>query len=125
MRSRILPSWLWLLMLLPVVAAAAEKGWFGVGFSMEVAGSFWNPVLSSVSVSQVAPGSPAEKARIAVADLVLEIEGIPVAGAKGEQLKKLRAVVERASVPGDELHMQLRRVNGATYSVVLVAAPRR
>ena len=68
-------------------------------------------------------GSPTEKAGVAVGDLLLEIEGLAVPGAKGEQLKKVRAVLEKASVPGDQLHLRLRRPSGETYSVVLLAAP--
>lgn len=123
MRSRILLSSLWLLLVLPLAVSAADKGWFGLGLNTEVDGSFWNPVLSSASVSQVATGSPTEKVGITVGDLLLEIEGVAVPGAKGEQLKKIRAVLEKTPVPEDKLHLRLRRLNGETYSVVLTAAP--
>jgi C-terminal processing protease CtpA/Prc len=110
----------------PIAAAAAEKGWFGIGMTIELAGPFWNPRVSSVSITHVIAGTPAAKGGVAVGDVLLEVDGIPVPGAKGKQLEKLQAMLEKPPAVGQKREMKLRRAgaDGKTYSVVLVAEPR-
>jgi len=107
-----------------VTAAVAADGFFGFALRTDFGGSFWNPILSVATISVVAPGSATAKNGVAVGDALLELEGIPVPGAKDEPLKKLKAILKKEAQVGDRLHMKLRRANGEVYSVVLVAEPR-
>lgn len=107
------------------VASAAEKGFFGFALRTEFGGSFWSPVLTNASIAQVVPGSATAKSGIAVGDVLLEYEGLAIPGAKGDDLKRLKAALDRSAVVGDQLRMKLRRGNGKEYSVVLTAEPRK
>lgn len=107
------------------LAGAAEKGFFGFGLRTEFDGSFWNPVLALAAISLIVPDSPTARSGIAVGDVVLELEGLTVPGAKDDQLDKLEEVLERKPRVGDQLRMKLRRANGEVYSIVLVAEPRK
>lgn len=106
------------------LAGASEKAWFGVGFRTEFGGFIWKPTLESVSLAVVAPGSPAASQHLAVGDAVLEIQGIPVSGAKGEQLDKLKAILDKPKVVGDVWQLKLSRGGGVARTVVLTAVPR-
>lgn len=108
-----------------VAAWAGDRGFFGFALRTEFDGSFWNPVLAVASVAEVAPGSATARGGVAVGDLLLELEGISVPGAKDESLKQLKAMLEKDAHVGDRLRMQLRRASGEIYSVVLVAEPRQ
>lgn len=107
------------------IVAAADKGFFGFALRTDFDGSFWKPVLSVASISVVAPNSSTARNGVAVGDILLELEGIPVPGAKGEQLDKLKAALKKDPRVGDQLRMTLRRANGEVYSAVLVAEPRK
>ena len=107
------------------VAVAGERGFFGFALRTEFDGSFWNPVLSAASIAEVVPESPTAKSGISVGDVLLELEGIPVPGAKADALKKLKTTLKKDAVAGDQLHMKLRRPNGEVYSAVVVAEPRK
>lgn len=96
---------------------AGEKGWFGFGVTVKVEGFFLNPNLTSVTVDVVQPRSPAAEKAIAVGDEVLQLEGTDVPGAKA---LKLRSMMQKEV--GQTLHLKLKRPNGETYSVALVAA---
>jgi S1-C subfamily serine protease len=106
-------------------ALADEKGFFGFALRTDFDGSFWNPILSVGSISVVAPESAAAKGGVTVGDVLLELEGIPVPGAKGDDLKKLKEALKKDASIGDQLRMKLRRPGGEVYSVTLVAEPRR
>ncbi|MBI3526139.1 MAG: PDZ domain-containing protein [Betaproteobacteria bacterium] len=100
--------------------AGSERGWFGVGFNIEGEGVFWDPTLQSITIETVIPGSPSAAAGLAKGDEVLEIEGRPIAGRKG---KEVRAVLQ-SKAPGDKLIVKLKRPNGDLYIATLVAARR-
>lgn len=104
-----------------VAAWASDPGFFGFALRTEFDGSFWNPILAVATIGEVAPNSATSKSGVAVNDVLLELEGIPVPGAKDEPLKKLKAVLKKGAHVGDQLHMKLRRTNGEVYSIVLVA----
>ena len=107
------------------ITLAADKGSFGFALRTEFDGTFWSPVLSVASIAQVVQNSPTAKTGLVVGDVLLELEGITVPGAKDEELKKLKAVLKRDAHVGDQLRMKLRRANGEVYSAVLVAEPRK
>src|SRR5262245_10676779 len=97
--------------------AASGGGWLGISISTKGSGVFWNPTIESVTISKVAPNSPAETQHLSVGDMIIEVEGTPVVGAKGSDLRsKMKRNV------GEVIHLTLKRPNGETYSAVLTAA---
>lgn len=98
------------------VAAAGEKGWFGFSTTIRLSGIF-PPTLASVTVDGVEPKSPAAEKSIAVGDEIIQVENTEVPGHKASELKPLMQ-----KQVGEVLHLKLKRANGETYSVSLVAA---
>lgn len=100
-------------------AHAAEKAWYGFHIKPETSGFPLNPVVESVVIDKIKPGSPAAAKQIAVGDEILEADGKPVPGARALQLLPL--VNKRA---GDVLHLRLRRPDGRDYSVTVRGIPK-
>ena len=107
------------LLLLSATLWAAEKGWFGLGVSVDADGML-NPTLRSLTVTKVFPSSPAALAGLAPGDMVVEIEGIVVAGTRADVLK---AAMQKSI--GETLHLKIQ--HGATgareVSMVAVRKP--
>lgn len=101
------------------VAIGDERGFLGFSVDIDGEGFFLNPTLKSVSIASVAAASPAASAGIAPKDRIIEVEGHPVAGAKG---KDLEPMLKKA--PGQSLRLKLKRPNGEEYAVTLVAISR-
>lgn len=97
-------------------ARAGEKGWFG--FELEIAGEgfFLNPTVRSVRVASIVPQSPAAAQSIAAGDEIIQVENTEVPGRKASELKPL---IQRQV--GESLGLKLKRRNGETYLVTLVA----
>ena len=57
------------------MAFAADKGYFGFAISVDAEGFSLNPVLKTVSIEKVTPGSPAEAAGLTKGDQFIEVEG--------------------------------------------------
>lgn len=108
-----------LAMALSSAAWAADRGYFGFSFAIDGDGYFFNPTLKSVKIEKVTPNSPAAKVGIGVGDLIVEVEGHPVAGTKADVLKPY---LQRDL--GQSTRMLIKKPSGATVAVVLVAAPR-
>lgn len=106
----------------PHSAWSDHKAWYGIAFNLQITG-LWDQTLESATLSEVAADSPAESVKLMVGDTVLELNGVPVPGATGENLKKLKKWLETKKV-GDALHLTLSRGTGEPFSVVLKAAPR-
>jgi len=64
------------------------------------------------------PASHAAKAGLAVGDMIVEIEGIAVAGAKADALK---AAVQKSV--GESLRLKIKRGTDASQDVSLIAGP--
>ena len=101
---------------LPLATAADDKGFIGIGISVDADGWFLNPTVNAVTVSKVAPGSPAATQGIAIGDAVVECEGIVV---KGRKARELEPLMQRPV--GKTVKMRLKRPNGELYDVALVA----
>jgi C-terminal processing protease CtpA/Prc len=101
---------------LPLLASSGS-GWLGISTSIKGSGASWNPTIETVSIAKVAPNSPAENQHLSVGDMIIEVEGTPVLGAKGSDLRsKMKRNI------GEVIHLTLMRPNGETYSAVLTAA---
>jgi S1-C subfamily serine protease len=102
--------------LLSVAALSAEKGWFGFAVSVDAEVVSFNPTLRSITVQKVFESSPAALAGLAAGDVVLEVQGVVVSGAKADVLK---AAMQK--FVGETLHLKIRRGTGDTRELSMVA----
>jgi putative serine protease PepD len=100
-------------------AAEEAAGTFGFVAKVDADGVF-NPRLKSVLIQSVVPGLPAAAAGVAAGDVVLEVEGRPVAGAAASEMSRLMK-----KAPGQKLVLKLKRATGEPYVVELTAVARR
>jgi C-terminal processing protease CtpA/Prc len=106
------------LLFLPLASIAAEKGWFGFAMNIDADGIL-DPKLRSIKIEKIFPASPAAKAGLSPGDIIVEIEGIVVEGAKADTLK---AAMQKSV--GETLRLKFKRGADASRDVALVAAPR-
>jgi C-terminal processing protease CtpA/Prc len=106
-------------LLLGLPAWPGEKGWFGLAINVDVEAFSLNPTLRTVKIESVVPSSPAASAGLASGDIVLQVQGIAIAGAKADVLKNAM----QKSV-GEKLQLKFQRGSEAPREAVLVAAPR-
>jgi membrane-associated protease RseP (regulator of RpoE activity) len=105
-------------LLVPAAASAQEhhsergRGWMGIGFEWE------DDSPREAVVSQVFPGSAAERAGVRRGDVVLRIDGDPATESAVERLR------ERVSV-GDTVVLRVRRDGRETEHRVVAAERRR
>jgi C-terminal processing protease CtpA/Prc len=110
-----------LLLSLALVATgvrAGERGYFGFGLSVTTTGFFLNPDVSELKIAKVIPGTPAEHAGIHAGDVIVTVDGLPVAGDKALDLK-----ARAAKDVGQTIRLALRHADGKAYSVSMVAIP--
>jgi C-terminal processing protease CtpA/Prc len=106
------------LLFLPLASQAAEKGWFGFSLSIDADGIL-DPKLRSIKIEKVFLGSPAAKAGLSVGDMIVEIEGVAVDGAKADTLK---AAMQKSV--GETLRLKIKRGADASQDVSLIAGPK-
>jgi C-terminal processing protease CtpA/Prc len=95
--------------------AQEPKGTFGFVAKVDADGLF-NPTLKSVLIQSVQRDLPAALAGITAGDMVVEVDGTQVAGAKAQ------ALADRMKKrPGESVMLRLARPDGQTYVVRLVA----
>ena len=100
-------------------AAAAERGWFGIGVNIEESGDAASRVVHTVTIESVTPDSPAAKAGLAAGDVILEADSVPLPGLK---MSELRETMGKAV--GETLHLKVRRSGSVrVVTLVAVAAP--
>jgi len=105
-----------LLLALPLVCSAQEKGWFGFEIKADTQGFSFNPTLRAVSVKQVTAASPAANAGMAVGDAIVEVQGIKVEGAKADTLRSAIHVLV-----GQQLRLSVKHGDAAPREVQLTA----
>jgi C-terminal processing protease CtpA/Prc len=101
----------------PLSLRAADKGWFGFALNIDAEGVSLNPKLRSIKIDKIFPVSPAAKAGLAPGDMIVEIEGIPVEGAKADTLK---AAIQKSV--GETLRLKIKHGADASHDVSLIAA---
>ena len=106
------------LALLAQSTAAAERGRLGFTVYVEVDGSYAKPILKSVWVQEIEPGSPAEAGGLKVEDVILQAQGKPLAGANAREVAAMVAVP-----PGEKLLLVVRSSDGEQRHVTIVAGP--
>ena len=108
---------LWL-QVLPAAALDPHRGRLGFTVYVEVDGSYIKPILKSVRVQEIEPGSPAEAGGLKVDDVILQAQGKPLAGANARDVAAMVQVP-----PGERLRLLVRSVDGAQRHVIIVAGP--
>ena len=103
----------------PTSLHAAEKGWFGFALNIDAEGLSLNPRLRSITIEKIFPASPAANAGLASGDMILEIEGITVEGAKADTLK---AAIQKSA--GETLRLKIKHGADAPHDISLIAAPK-
>jgi C-terminal processing protease CtpA/Prc len=108
------------LLLLAQNPASAEfrRGRLGFTVYVNVDGSYAKPVLKSVHVQEIEPGSPAEAGGLQVDDEIVQVEGKPLVGADAREVAAMVQVP-----PGERLRLVVRGRDGAERRVTLVAGP--
>ena len=109
-----------LLLARPAVAVDIDPNRGRLGFTVyvEVDGSYVKPILKSVRVQEIEPGSPAEAGGLQVEDVILQVQGKPLAGADP---RDVAAIVQVP--PGERLRLLVRSVDGVERHVTIVAGP--
>jgi C-terminal processing protease CtpA/Prc len=111
-----------LLSLLVQLAAAVDidpnRGRLGFTVYVEVDGSYAKPILKSVHVQEIEPGSPAETGGLKVEDRILQVQGKPLAGANAREVAAMIQVP-----PGERLRLVVLSTDGAQRHVTIVAGP--
>ncbi len=102
--------------LAPSLQAEGAKGWLGFGLHVDADG-FFHPTVRSITVDKVLPDTPAAKAGIVVGDLLVEVEGIKVAGAKASELQP-----SLHHAAGDAVHLKIQHGSEAPRAVTMIAA---
>jgi len=99
-------------------AADGTRGRLGFTVYVEVDGSYAKPILKSVHVQEIEPGSPAEAGGLKLDDQILQVQGKPLAGANARDVAAMVQVP-----PGAKLRLVVRSTDGAQRHVTLVAGP--
>lgn len=99
--------------------AQAPRGWFGFLLEIESEGWSLDPVIRSVTIREVLPGSPAAAQRIAAGDRIVAIDGQAVVGRRA---RELQPHVDKAV--GEPVVLRLQRPDGVLSEVRLVAVAR-
>ncbi len=98
------------------VAHAAGDAWYGLKLNVEADGVL-HPIVHSIKVEKVWPASPAAQAGLAVGDVVVEIQGLKVDGAKADELKK--AMSKKV---GETLRLKVKHDGNELRDCTLTAA---
>ena len=104
-----------LLLVAPLCASTAEKGFFGLSLSVELDGST-NPTLREVKIVKVLTASPAANAGLQRGDLIVAVEGRKVVGANAQELQGL---MQREI--GQPLRLLIQRGGAEPFPVTLIA----
>jgi len=108
----------WLLFAQPANAADPGRGRLGFTVYVEVDGSYAKPILKSVRVQEIEPDSPAQAAGLKIDDLILRVQGKPLAGANAREVAAMIQVP-----PGEKLQLVVHGSDGTQRHVTIVAGP--
>ena len=95
---------------------AADKGFFGLSLSVEMAGTPQAPTIKEAKIVKVLSASPAANAGIQRGDVIVEVEGRSVVGGNAYEFDKLMK-----KQVGESLRMKLKRGDAAPYEVTMTA----
>ena len=101
-------------LLLPATAFAKPLLGFGVAVATK---GFLSSTLAEVKVASIQPGSPSEKAGLKVGDLIIELNGKPIAGSSGPAMKSTLVGIK----PGQVLKLKVQRPGKGLLPIDIVA----
>jgi C-terminal processing protease CtpA/Prc len=102
-----------------VCVADDASGYFGLKVRVDGSGFFLNPTITTATIENVAPDTPAAQAGVRAGDQIVEVEGHRVPGSK---VKEVAPLMEKQV--GQSLTLKLRRPSGEEYSARMVAVAR-
>lgn len=108
-----------------LLAGTVERGWMGIviqPLDRDMASYMGLPDLSGAIISRVLPNSPAERARLQVGDIILEINGTPVAVEEEKDIPQFRRLVSSLPVGGT---VPVTILSGRERKVVMVTLDRQ
>lgn len=111
--------WMFLLVAVSSLTLAADPGYLGFAVTVDIESSSLNPTLRTLRIDQVTPGSPAAKAGLVAGDLILEVQGIVVAGAQGDTVK---AAMQKSV--GETLSLRIKHGSAGPVEALITAAAR-
>jgi len=113
-RTRILYIALLLALLAPAVALAKPLLGFGIAVATD---GFFSTTLAEVKVTKVQAGSASEKAGLRVGDLIVEMNGKPIKGANGMEMKKALGSVKS----GETVVLKIQRAEQGVLPIRILA----
>lgn len=111
----------------PPIAAAEKRSWLGIvmqALNTDLIDYWKLEEKGGIIVSSVVDGSPAERAGLRPADILISLDGEPLTVVKDEELSEFRRRIERMGV-GREVELRvLREGEPRRVAVVLDEAPK-
>lgn len=106
--------------MLPTFAAPADQVYFGYRSTQKADGPSREQLrMSSMTIIQVDPGSPADRSHLNVGDSIVEYGGTVVEGALASKV----IAIHDSLKPGDTLTIKIVDASGVERTVELVAQP--
>jgi C-terminal processing protease CtpA/Prc len=96
--------------------SADREGYFGLSVAVKGDGVFWNPVLKTITITQVKEGSPAQLSGIVAGEQIIAVEEKKIAGARANEISLL---MEKKV--GELLQLEIKNTAGQSRNLTLTA----
>jgi C-terminal processing protease CtpA/Prc len=105
---------------LATTSLAWERGGYGlkVNVNGDINSDHKNPLLTSMKIEAVEPGSPGALAGIVVGDEIIEVAGLAVFSRRASEILPLMQ-----KQVGQSVDVKIKRSDGSVFAVTMVAVP--